>query len=66
MLMLRLARGIEFSDFAARTGVDARAAYAEPLGRLHGLGLIQIDDHAARLTRAGLDVADAVSAEFLA
>jgi oxygen-independent coproporphyrinogen-3 oxidase len=66
MLLLRLSRGIEFDGFSARTGVDAREAFAEPLRRLAGLGLIQVDDRAVRLSRAGLDVADAVAAEFLA
>ena len=66
MLRLRLARGIEFADFSARTGVDARAAFAEQLDRLSRLGLIQIDERAARLSDKGLAVADAVAAEFLA
>jgi len=66
MLMLRLARGIEFDDFFARTGVEARATFAEQFNRLGGLGLIQIDDRGARLSDAGLNVADSVAAEFLA
>jgi oxygen-independent coproporphyrinogen-3 oxidase len=66
MLLLRLSRGIEFDDFSARTGADARALFAEPLDRLSKLGLVSIDDRAARLSRSGLDVADAVAAEFLA
>jgi oxygen-independent coproporphyrinogen-3 oxidase len=66
MLLLRLSRGIEFDDFSARTGADARELFDEPLRRLGGLGLIVTDAHAVRLSRSGLDVADAVAAEFLA
>ena len=65
MLRLRLSRGIEFDDFTARTGLDARTAFADQLDRLGKVGLVRIDREAARLTDAGLAVADAVAAEFL-
>jgi oxygen-independent coproporphyrinogen-3 oxidase len=65
MLMLRLTRGIEFAAFSGRTGRSAQETFAEPIERLSKLGLIRIDPDAIRLTEAGLDVADAVSAEFL-
>ena len=38
MLQLRLSRGIDFADFAARTGRDAREVFAEPAGRLGAWG----------------------------
>jgi oxygen-independent coproporphyrinogen-3 oxidase len=66
MLMLRLERGIVYSDFAARTGADARALFADPIHRLTRLGLLESDLEGVRLTERGLAVADAVSAEFLA
>jgi len=66
MLLLRLSRGIEFDEFSARTGADARELFDEPLRRLGGLGLIETDARAVRLSRPSLDVADAVAAEFLA
>ena len=66
MLMLRLSRGIEFADFAARTGTDPREAFAPQLDRLTRLGLVETDNKAIRLSDTGLAVADAVAAEFLA
>lgn len=65
MLMLRLSPGVGFADFAARTGYDARAIYPDLLGRLARVGLISVDETGFRLTQAGLNVADAVAAEFL-
>jgi oxygen-independent coproporphyrinogen-3 oxidase len=65
MLMLRLDRGIVLSDFSARTGLDARRYFADAVARLERLGLITAGPDAIRLTESGLDVADAVSAEFL-
>ena len=65
MLMLRLTRGIEFAEFSGRTGRAAQQLFDDPIERLSKLGLIRIDPDAIRLTEAGLDVADAVSAEFL-
>jgi oxygen-independent coproporphyrinogen-3 oxidase len=66
MLMLRLERGIDFADFAGRTGLDARETFAPQLDRLTRLGLLETDNNAIRLSTAGIDVADAVAAEFLA
>jgi oxygen-independent coproporphyrinogen-3 oxidase len=66
MLMLRLDRGIEFDRFTSRTnGRDARTLFAGQLDRLARLGLITVDDQSARLTERGINVADAVAAEFL-
>jgi len=65
MLNLRLSRGLNFADFAARTGEDAHTFFAEPIDRLVKLGLLVVSPDAVRLTTAGLNVADAVAAEFL-
>jgi coproporphyrinogen III oxidase-like Fe-S oxidoreductase len=65
MLMLRLASGLNFETFSARTGLDASALFPEPIERLTRLGLVRDDGQAVVLTDAGLNVADAVSAEFL-
>ena len=65
MLQLRLTRGVEFADFAGRSGYDARQLYADQLDRLGRAGLLQIDESGFRLTEAGLNVADAIAAEFL-
>jgi oxygen-independent coproporphyrinogen-3 oxidase len=65
MLMLRLTRGIDFADFSDRTGLSAQVLFAGPIDRLAKLALIRIDSDAIRLTDRGLNVADAVSSEFL-
>jgi oxygen-independent coproporphyrinogen III oxidase len=65
MLQLRLMRGLNFADFAARTSCDARSLYAEPIARLTKLGLLEADEAGFRLSQAGLNVADAIAGEFL-
>lgn len=65
MLMLRLSRGIEFEEFISRTGCSAHELFSDPIDRLTRLGLIRLDPDAIRLTEAGLNVADAISSEFL-
>jgi oxygen-independent coproporphyrinogen-3 oxidase len=65
MLMLRLERGLNFAAFSDRIGLDAPQLFREPIDRLGRLGLIQADGQTVRLTDAGLNVADAVAAEFL-
>lgn len=65
MLMLRLSGGINFADYAGRSGCDVRVDFREPVLRLEQLGLISVDADAIRLTESGINVADAVSAEFL-
>jgi len=66
MLMLRLARGLDFAGFEARLGSDGRLMFQEVIDRLSRLGLIEVDDKAAWLTEKGICVADAVAGEFLA
>jgi coproporphyrinogen III oxidase-like Fe-S oxidoreductase len=65
MLMLRLASGIDYADFTARTGLDARTVYAEQIERFGRVGLLIAGSSAICLTETGLNVADAVAAEFL-
>ncbi len=66
MLMLRLTRPIDFADFAARTGYDARVLFADPLTRFARAGLIARDEAGFALTERGVDLADALASEFLA
>jgi oxygen-independent coproporphyrinogen-3 oxidase len=66
MLMLRLTRGLNYSDFAARLGSDAAFLFREVIDRISGIGLIVEDDSGVRLTEQGICVADAVASEFLA
>lgn len=65
MLMLRLSHGLDLKLFADRTGHDARVAFANVIGRLEQIGLVETGIDAIRLTDAGLSVADAISSEFL-
>lgn len=65
MLTLRLSGGLNFADFAERSGCDARTVFADPIRRLLQHGLLVVDQTAARLTDRGLELADAVAAEFL-
>jgi len=66
MLMLRLSRPIEFDGYVVRTGLDARALFADPIDRLSRAGLLRVDEAGFALTERGVDVADAVASEFLA
>jgi oxygen-independent coproporphyrinogen-3 oxidase len=65
MLMLRLSRGIEFDHFTRRSGHDPRELFRTPLDRLVATGLITVSDRSVTLTERGIDVADAIAAEFL-
>lgn len=66
MLQLRLTQGVEYDEFAEYTGYEARDAFADPLARLSKLGLIESDANGFRVSEAGVPVADAIAAEFLA
>jgi coproporphyrinogen III oxidase-like Fe-S oxidoreductase len=66
MLLLRLSRGLNFADFADRTGgLDARAIWRDILERYTRAGLLDVDQTSMRLSERGIAVADALAAEFL-
>jgi oxygen-independent coproporphyrinogen-3 oxidase len=65
MLRLRLAEGIDFADFAERTGRDASMLFADVFKRFTKLGLLMIDDRSVKLTEKGWNVADAIAGEML-
>ena len=65
MLQLRLATGINFSQFTSQTHFDPRHLWPTLLTHLHQLCLIELDNHGFRLTPQGINVADAIAAEFL-
>lgn len=65
MLMLRLSRGVNYEEFAGRTGMDARALFAGAAQRLVNHRLLEMDEAGFRLSEAGLAVADAIAAEML-
>jgi oxygen-independent coproporphyrinogen-3 oxidase len=66
MLMLRMSEGLRYDVFADRLRQNARVVFAEPLQRLAKAGLIRLNSAAAVLTPRGMEVADAVSLEFIA
>jgi len=65
MLLLRLSDGLNYSDFSARTGLDARELWSDPIRRYSDAGLLEADNNRVRLSPRGLAVADALAAEFL-
>jgi oxygen-independent coproporphyrinogen III oxidase len=66
MLMLRLSQGLRFDAFTAKTEQDALTLFEETIPRLVRNGLLSVDATAIRITDAGLHLADAIAAEFLA
>ena len=65
MLGLRLRSGMDLSRFAQQFGLTFHDAYGETITRLEGLGLLEIADGRAALTREGLFLADSVILEFI-
>jgi oxygen-independent coproporphyrinogen-3 oxidase len=65
MLRLRLSAGIDFDEFEARWGCDARIVYRDELERLSKLGLLKVGTRGFELSESGLAVADALASEFL-
>lgn len=65
MLMLRLREGIDLPIFKRKTGVDAFVEYGQILEPLTNLKFVDVTAQSIRLTRKGINVADAVAAEFL-
>jgi len=65
MLELRLTSGIDRKRFAERFGADPAYLFADAIERHAQAGLLEVDERAVRLTRAGLLVANRVMADFL-
>jgi oxygen-independent coproporphyrinogen-3 oxidase len=65
MLLLRLSRGLNFADFTAASGFDAKALFAEVIERMGRQKLLDVTQASIKLTDLGLPVADSVAAEFL-
>lgn len=65
MLMLRLSRGLNFEAFSARTGRDARTLFAPQIEQLSRARLLLVHDDHVELSDTGINVADAVAAEFV-
>lgn len=65
MLLLRLSRGLNFAEFAAASGFDAKALFAEVIERMGALHLLDVSERTIKLTDLGLAVADSIAAEFI-
>ncbi len=65
MLELRMREGVGRARFAQRYAADPTALFGEAITRHESLGLLNVDDNAVRLTRAGQLVADSVIADFI-
>jgi len=66
LMHLRLNEGIPHDDFRQRAGTSPQAALGETLSELVCRQLLEVDDHALRLTRQGRLVANTVMAELAA
>ncbi len=64
-LGLRLNEGIRFAAYRERFGADLLGKYAEQVGRLAGLGLIDVAEDRIKLTRKGMLFSNEVFAEFV-
>jgi oxygen-independent coproporphyrinogen-3 oxidase len=65
MLRLRLDDGIDFADFAERTGSDAQVLFADRFEQFARLGLLHLNATSARLTEKAWDVVDTMAGELL-
>ena len=65
MLMLRLTHGIDLRDFIRRTGQSALEMFADPIDRFSRSGHLQSNSCSVFLTEKGVDLADAIAADFL-
>jgi oxygen-independent coproporphyrinogen III oxidase len=65
MLGLRLKEGLNLSTFQQQFGTSFQDAFGSTVERLEKIGLIELHDDRAALTREGLYVADSVIVEFI-
>jgi oxygen-independent coproporphyrinogen-3 oxidase len=65
MLGLRLKQGLNLSTFEKQFGITFQEAFGDTVTRLEGMGLIELRDDRAALTREGLFLADSVIVEFI-
>jgi len=62
---LRMTQGMQFDEFQQRFGQDFRQLFADPLGRLNKMELIDQTEQAVFLTPRGMKFGNQVFAEFL-
>jgi len=64
-LGLRLADGVEFSAFEREFGVSPTVVYGQVFEELAAMGLVEVDNTGARLTRRGMLLSNQVFSRFL-
>jgi oxygen-independent coproporphyrinogen-3 oxidase len=64
-LGMRLMRGLDARQYAARFGVDLRLEHADELARFEAAGLIELSGDLIRLTKAGALLSNEVFAAFV-
>ncbi|MDH3256933.1 MAG: radical SAM family heme chaperone HemW [Nitrospinota bacterium] len=65
MLGLRLKQGLNLNTFAKQFGISFHDAFGDTVTRLGKMGLIELRNGQAALTREGLFLADSVIVEFI-
>jgi oxygen-independent coproporphyrinogen III oxidase len=65
MLGLRLSQGLNLTTFEQQFGISFQDAFGDTVTRLEGMGLIELHNDRAALTREGLFLADSVIIEFI-
>jgi len=65
MLRLRLASGIDATDFSARFGGDFWTRFAQPIGRVQAAGLIRRSAQGVEPTLRGFDLQNTLIGEFM-
>lgn len=64
-LGLRMMCGVRKSEFLRLFGVPVDTVYGEPLKKLQGHGLLEIEEDTIRLTKRGIDISNYVFEQFL-
>lgn len=64
-LGLRMMCGVRKSEFLRLFGVPVDTVYGEPLKKLQGHGLLEIEKDTIRLTKRGIDISNYVFEQFL-
>lgn len=65
ILHLRLKKGFMISEFREKFGIDVKSLFNNIIEKHIGLGLLEEYDGYIRLTDAGIDVSNAVMADFM-
>ncbi len=62
---LRMTKGVQFSDFKNRFGLDMENVYGKQIEKLQKYGLVKVNGNSLSLTDRGIDISNAVFVEFI-